>query len=236
MKIKERLAQEIEAAKRGLSIVNILTELELSKTRPDHFQKKINDIQDEMTKYRIPKNWIGDGCNDIMRTIWHEGLTVDENDKVSWTEEVSWMEKVIEANLNDRPEDEVWREVKWFLQKYFLILEYKKYIEIKTSKKQPREINPDLKLADVLIEGLSADYVKSLYKGNTYKELSMVLIYLNNLKYFKKALKEPALNMIGKNSFDPDFNFRRENKPPANPQDYPLLKHIPTDPKSLIKS
>ena len=186
-----------------------------------------------MIKYQISKDWIGSGCKDIIHKIWIEGDEVDwlKADKVNWIE-VTWLEAIIRSHLKNRPEDEVWFDVKWFLQKYFLILEYKEYIPSK-KQREKTEINPNLKIDDVLIEELSADYVKSLYKGKSYKELSMFLIYINDLKYFKITLHEPALNIIGKNSFDPGFNFRRENKPPDNPQDYPLLKYIPTNPKSF---
>lgn len=110
MKIKDRLTQEIEAAKNNISIRGTLKELELSKSRPNHFQKRIYEIKQEMTKeVGIADNWVANGCFDI-------------NYK-------DWIEQVIELNLKDRPENEVWQEVQLFLKHYFLILEYERFIK-----------------------------------------------------------------------------------------------------------
>lgn len=238
MNIKERLTQEIEAAKRKHPPIDIFVDLELSKTRPDHFQKKINDLQDEMKKYQISKDWIGSGCKDIIHKIWIEGDEVDwlKADKVNWIE-VTWLEAIIRSHLKNRPEDEVWFDVEWFLQKYFLILEYEKYIKIKTSKKQPKKINPDLKLSDVLLEGIPVDEVKKLFKYDKYSHeyLGTFLRYLIKRGYFKRTIHEPEIEILGRNEFNQEFNDRRNyNAKNLNANIY-LFRDIP-DPKSLIKS
>jgi hypothetical protein len=201
MNIKERLTQEIKAAKRRVSTVDILFELQLSKTRRDHFQKKIDDLQDEMKKYPISKNWIGDGCNDIMREVYPYK---------------SWIEGVTRLNLNNRPEDEFWHEVQWFLQKYFLILEYKKYIP---NKKQPKktELNPDLKLADVLMEGVEVDKIKMLYNNpkNNREYIGRFLLVLVKLEFIRTiSLKE--LEIIARNEFLSIYKHSRNYNPPKN--------------------
>jgi len=236
MNIKERLTQEIETAKKRHFTRDILFNLELSKTRPNHFQNLINDIKDEMGKYQISRSWIEDGCNDIMRTIWREYIA-DENDEAICTEEFSWIERIIEANLKDTPEDKVWQEVQWFLIQYFYILKCKEYIKIKTSKKQPRKINPDLKLADVLLDGIPVAEVKKLFKYHrcTNYYIGKFLRYLIDLGYFKRSIHELEIEILGRNEFKPSYKDRRGyNVKNLNVNDF-RFRDIP-DPKSFIKS
>jgi len=220
MNIKERLTQEIEAAKGKLSIVDILTELELSKDRPDHFQKRINDLKDEMTKYRISKNWISNGCIDIMHK---DGF---------------WIEEVIKVNLKDRPESEVWHEVQRFLSQYFLILEYEKCINVidneLTDKKQWDNLYTYLtntKYIDTTIKVFSFVMEYKHLPGGAKKiqwlssQANAIYIFIDFAKFSYTQLNECFRSKTGN-------PFQRGSKPnPRSPRKPEIKKVITFFPK-----
>jgi hypothetical protein len=95
----------------------------------------------------------------------------------------------------------------------------------------------DLKLADVLIEGESAEKVKSYYnfQKHKYTYLAKFLRILQLMGYFNRKLTSPEFQAIGRNDFDDaTYNDRNDYKPPALKElhKYPEFRDIPR-PKKL---
>ena len=95
----------------------------------------------------------------------------------------------------------------------------------------------DLRLADVLIEGESAEEVRSFYNFQKHKftYLSKFLRILQAMGYFKRRLTSPEFQAIGRNDFDdPTFNDRNDYKPPPlkDLDDYPEFRNIPRPKKT----
>jgi hypothetical protein len=95
----------------------------------------------------------------------------------------------------------------------------------------------DLRLGDVLIDGESAEEIRSYYnyEKHRYAYLSKFLRILQMMGYFKRRLTSPEFQAIGRNDFDDvTFNDRNDNKPPAlmDLHLYPEFRDIPR-PKKL---
>jgi hypothetical protein len=95
----------------------------------------------------------------------------------------------------------------------------------------------DLRLADVLIEGESAEEVKSYYnfQKHKYTYLAKFLRILQLMGYFNRKLSSPEFQAIGRNDFnDATYNDRNDYKPPALKElhKYPEFRDIPW-PKKL---
>jgi hypothetical protein len=95
----------------------------------------------------------------------------------------------------------------------------------------------ELRMADVLIEGETAEEIRSYYNfqkhNNTY--LAKFLRILQLMGYFTRKLSSPELQAIGRNDFnDSTYNDRNDNKPPALQEldKYPEFREIPL-PKKL---
>jgi len=127
------------------------------------------------------------------------------------------------------------------MPEYNNLIRFKNEIEeSKRYKKQP--YNPEKKLSDVLLKGISVEKILSIYNQNKHsnKYLGTFLRYLNELGYFDPAIKGEDIQIIGRNSFNkPRFNDRKEynvNQMPVNKDGDKIgYEHIPIDPKSLIK-
>lgn len=98
----------------------------------------------------------------------------------------------------------------------------KRVIQILEDSMKPgrKKIIPtkDLRLADVLIEGESAEEVKSYYnfRKHKYIYLAKFLRILQLMGYFNRKLTSPEFQAIGRNDFDDaTYNDRNDNKPPA---------------------
>jgi hypothetical protein len=90
----------------------------------------------------------------------------------------------------------------------------------------------ELRLDDVLIEGESADDIRSYYnfRNHNFTYLGKFLRVLQLMGYFTRKLSSPELQAIGRNDFnDPAFNDRNDNKPPAleDLEQYPEFRDIP---------
>ena len=116
----------------------------------------------------------------------------------------------------------------------------KKVIQILEENMKPerRKIIPtlDLRLADVLIEGESAEEVKSYYNLRKHKNtyLAKFLRILQLMGYFNRKLTSQEFQAIGRNDFGfATFNDRNDYKPPAvkDLYEYPEFRDIPR-PKS----
>jgi hypothetical protein len=112
----------------------------------------------------------------------------------------------------------------------------KKVIQILEENTKPgrQKIIPtrDLRLNDVLIDGESAEEVKSYYnfEKHSYTYLAKFLRILQSLGYFKRKLTSPEFQSIGRNDFgDATFNDRNDYKPPAlkDLHKYPEFRDIP---------
>ncbi len=95
----------------------------------------------------------------------------------------------------------------------------------------------DLRLADVLIEGESAEKVKSYYnfQQHNYTYLTKFLRILQLLGYFKRKLSSPEIQAIGRNDFDDvTFKVRNDYKPPPLDEldKFPLFRDIPRPKKN----
>jgi hypothetical protein len=95
----------------------------------------------------------------------------------------------------------------------------------------------DLRLADVLIKGESAEEVKGYYnfRKHNYTYLAKFLRILQLMGYFTRKLSSPEYQSIGRNDFDDaTFNDRNDYKPPALEElyKYPDFRDIPR-PKKL---
>jgi hypothetical protein len=95
----------------------------------------------------------------------------------------------------------------------------------------------DLRLADILIEGESAEDVKSYYNfrkhNNTY--LAKFLRILQLMGYFNRKLTSMEFQSIGRNDFDDaTYNDRTDHKPPLLDDlwRFPEFRDIPR-PKKL---
>lgn len=117
----------------------------------------------------------------------------------------------------------------------------KKVIQILEENMKPgrRKIIPtlDLRLADVLIEGESAEEVKGYYnfRKHKYTYLAKYLRILQLMGYFNRKLSSPEFQAIGRNDFDDvTFNDRNDYKPPPlkDLHKYPEFRDIPW-PKKL---
>jgi hypothetical protein len=98
---------------------------------------------------------------------------------------------------------------------------------------------PDLRLADVLIEGESAEEVKSYYnfRKHKYSYLAKFLRILQLMGYFNRKLSSPEFQAIGRNDFrDPTFNDRNDYKPPQLNElhNYPDFRNIPPPKKQRM--
>jgi len=137
--------------------------------------------------------------------------------------------KINIASLNPRMKNYRMEQIPEFKH----LIRIKKMIEgePKTGRKKT-EINPDLRLADVLIEGESVAEVKSHYnfRGHTSIYLGKFLRILAMMGYFKRKLTSKEYEAIGRNDFDDaTYNDRNNYKPPAleDLYRYPEFRIIP---------
>jgi len=98
----------------------------------------------------------------------------------------------------------------------------------------------DLRLADILIEGESAEDVKSHYNfqkhNNTY--LARFLRILQFMGYYNRKLTSMEFQSIGRNDFDdPTYNDRSDRKPPSLDDlwRFPEFRDIPLPKKLKIQ-
>jgi hypothetical protein len=111
-------------------------------------------------------------------------------------------------------------------------LKNSKMPEPKKPRRKKPEVNLDLRLADVLIEGESASEVKSWYNFRRHKKiyLGKFLRILQNMGYFNRKLASKEFTIIGRNDFDDaTYKDRNDYKPPALKDlwNYPEFKTIP---------
>lgn len=112
----------------------------------------------------------------------------------------------------------------------------KKVIQIIEENLKPRHIRiiptHELRLEDVLIEGISAEEVLSYYdfSRHKYAYLAKFLRILQLMGYFKRKLTSKDFQAIGRNDFDDaTYKDNKNNKPPAlkDLDKYPEFRDIP---------
>lgn len=109
-------------------------------------------------------------------------------------------------------------------------------LDEKKDRRRKTEFGKNLRLADVLIEGESAEEVKSYYNFKKHKKiyLGRFLRILQSMGYFTHALKSQHFQAIGRNDFDdPTYQDRNEYKAPEinDLYRYPEFKNIPSPKK-----
>jgi hypothetical protein len=119
----------------------------------------------------------------------------------------------------------------------------RKVIQILEDNNKPgrKKVIPikDLRLADVLTEGVSAEEVKRYYnfRNHKYTYLAKYLRILQLMGYFKRKLSSPEFQAIGRNDFDDaSYNDRNDYKPPPLNElhNYPEFRDIPRPKKKSL--